>query len=194
MDAIVSALTSGRGGEEVRSLAAQGVGYVLVTDARDGDPLIATLDSEPGMRRLSRAPTGALWSVAGTTSLTRVLAPDGTSEPVLNGVVPPGAAGRVLVLTQTPDPGWEAIVGDASLPVTSAPEESLMSWAQAFRIGPEGATVDIRFDDAQRQRWLWLELFFVVIVVVLSLPTRTSRDPDADDADVDDFAQTGVGA
>ena len=194
MDAAVSALTSGRGGDEVRALAAQGVGYVLVTDARDGDPLIATLDSEPGMRRLSRAPTGALWSIAGTTSLTRVLSPDGSSEPVLNGVVPPGAAGRVLVLTQAPDPGWEAAVGDVILPVTTAPEESLMSWAQAFSLGPEGATVDIRFDDAQRQRWLWLELFLVVIVIVLSLPTRTSRDPDADDPDQDDFAQSGVGA
>ena len=194
MDAAVSALTSGRGGDEVRALAAQGVGYVLVTDARDGDPLIATLDSEPGMRRLSRAPTGALWSIAGTTSLTRVLSPDGSSEPVLNGVVPPGVAGRVLVLTQAPDPGWEAAVGDVILPVTTAPEESLMSWAQAFSLGPEGATVDIRFDDAQRQRWLWLELFLVVIVIVLSLPTRTSRDPDADDPDQDDFAQSGVGA
>jgi hypothetical protein len=167
---------------------------VLVTDARDGDPLIATLDSEPGMRRLSRAPTGALWSIAGTTSLTRVLAPDGSSEPVLNGVVPPGEAGRVLVLAQSPDPGWEAVVGDVSVPVTKAPEESLMGWAQAFSVGPEGAVVDIRFDDAQRQRWLWLELFLVLIVIVLSLPTRTSRDPDADDADLDALTQTGVGA
>jgi hypothetical protein len=100
----------------------------------------------------------------------------------------------VLVLTQAPDPGWEAAVGDVILPVTTAPEESLMSWAQAFSLGPEGATVDIRFDDAQRQRWLWLELFLVVIVIVLSLPTRTSRDPDADDPDQDDFAQSGVGA
>jgi hypothetical protein len=192
-DAAVSALTSGRGGDEVRALAAQGVGYVLLTDVSDGDPLIATLDSEPGMRRLSRAPTGALWSIAGTTSLTRVVAPDGTSEPVLDGVVPPGSAGRVLVITQSPDPGWEAIVGDVRLPVTTAPEESLMSWAQAFSVGPEGVTVDIRFDDAQRQRWLWLELFLVVIVIVVSLPTRTSRYPDADDLDAEDFAQTGVG-
>ena len=98
------------------------------------------------------------------------------------------------MLAQSADPGWEAVVGDVSLPVTKATEESLMSWAQAFGVGPEGATVDIRFDDAQRQRWLWLELLLVVIVIVLSLPTRTSRDPDADDADLDSFVQTGVGA
>ena len=85
-------------------------------------------------------------------------------------------------------------MGDVSLPVTSAPADSLMNWAQAFSVGPEGATVDIRFDDAQRQRWLWLELFLVAIVVVLSLPTRTSRDPDADDADLEASVQTGVGA
>jgi hypothetical protein len=186
LDAIVSQMAAGRGGDEVRALATYAIGYVLVTDARAlGDPLVAALDSEPGLRRLSSPESGALWRVAGTTSLVRVVDATGAATPVLAGVVPAGEAPRTLVLAQSSDPGWRAFEGDRAL--ERAPVQMpLAQWSQGFVVGGDVGSVRIEFDDSARQTWLWVQVIALVIVIVLALPTRGPRDPDADDPDADD--------
>lgn len=102
-------------------------------------------------------------------------------------------AGRVLVIAQAQDPGWEALVDGTPLATATAANASLQTWAQGFAVGAEAAHVTVEFDDAQRQRWLWLQAALVAVVIVLMLPSRKSRDLDAD-SEADVPADLGVGA
>lgn len=182
---LVSQMAAGRGGDEVRGLATYAIGYVLLTDAGElGDPLVAALDSEPGLRRLSSPPSGALWRVAGTTSLIRVIAPGESPVPAPGGAVPAGSGPRTLVLAQRADAGWQARAGEEVL-VAETVEEPQSAWSQGFALPADVEQVTVEYDDSTRATWLWLQLIALVVVLVLALPTRAPRDPDAEDVDAD---------
>lgn len=193
LDPIVAALASGRGGEEVVRLAEYGVRFVQVANPT-GEVLATTLDSEPGLRRVSSAGGEALWRVAGVTTRARILAaaeaelaPGGTAEtvpalspdgrgPLVDAELPNGEPGRVLVIAETADPGWAATADGTVMAVAPA------DWAQAFTVPGGAPTVVVDYDDGPRSRWLWLQLTLLVVVVVLALPARRREvDPDAED-------------
>ncbi|WP_067172569.1 glycosyltransferase family 2 protein [Microtetraspora niveoalba] len=66
--AAVAGLASGRGGDDVRTLAAEGVQFVTVPGPVDTE-LRRALDSEPALVRVNLSETGGLWRVAGTVTV-----------------------------------------------------------------------------------------------------------------------------
>jgi GT2 family glycosyltransferase len=194
LDPYVAAMTSGRGGDEIEALAGYGIRYVLLARGSSTD-LIPTLDGEPGLRRLSSSGGEVLWRVAGVTSRARLVA-DGkavplgvtaegtvTADPYLDQALPDGAGDRVLVSGAAVDPGWGAVVTDASgnaseLAAVSGP--GVLGWSQSFAVPDGAAQVRITFDDTTRSRWLCLQLLVLLALVVMALPERRREDPDPD--------------
>jgi hypothetical protein len=191
IDPLVAALASGRGGDEVVQLAAYAVRYVQLADPGE-QALVRTLDSEPGLRRLSSAGGEALWRLAGVTSLVRAVAPDGVAVevpatpagsggPLVDADLPAGGSGRALVLAESADGGWRATADGAPLQSVAAPAAANADWAQAFGLPAGGPRVVAEYDGSTRARLLWLQLLVLVVVVVLALPARRVEDPDPGD-------------
>lgn len=185
----VAWMVSGRGGPEVPAIAAYGVRYVILDRGTTPD-LIQTLDSEPGLRRLSSAEGAVLWRVAGVTSRARVVgdveaSPLGLTDPVNVGVdpyidqsLPEGTGQRVIVVGATEDSGWRASSGASDLTPVIAPEP--VAWSSAF-LAPEGAPpIRIWFDAGPRPWWLGAQVAIIVALVILALPSRRAFDPDPD--------------
>src|SRR6266545_3571322 len=112
MDALVAGLLAGRGNDESLGLTRMGVHYLLVPNpARD--PLTGVLDAAPDVTRLSRTQGFALWRLA--TPGGRLMLVNGnqitplTANPITARVaIPPGPAGRSLLLAEPYDGGWHA--------------------------------------------------------------------------------------
>lgn len=199
-DPLVAGLASGRGGDEVAGLAGYGVRYVLLA-AGTSKALIPTLDSEPGLRRLSSASGEVLWRIAGVTSRARladgatqsaldvVVAPVGAAwvgiDPYLDQLIPAGPVDRELVVGAVAEPGWQATVigpdGTVQQVLAAKVPTGQLSWSQGFSAPASSSRVVISFDQGQRTRWLWLQLIVLFVLVVLALPSRQRRDPDPDD-------------
>jgi GT2 family glycosyltransferase len=202
IDPLVSALASGRGGDEVTALAGYGVRYVLVSAGTSAE-LIPVLDGAPGLRRLATAGGETLWSIGGVTTRARVVAGEQeipvdvaqrqlldpnallpidpyVDSPTPEGSVPDG----VLVVGATVDDGWRATATDASGQVqdlTLANGPGLLDWSGAFAIPESAQQVTVSFDQEPRGRWLWAQFVVLILLVVLALPSRQRhRDPDAD--------------
>ncbi len=185
----VAWMASGRGGPEVPAIAGYGVRYVVLDRGTTPD-LVQTLDSEPGLRRLSSADGAVLWRVAGVTSRARVVvdtdqSPLGLTRPDTVGVdpyidqsLPEGSGQRVIVVGATQDSGWRASSGAVELTPVIAPEP--FAWSSAF-LAPDGAEpIRVWFDSGARPWWLWAQVVIVAALVVLSLPSRRAFDPDPD--------------
>lgn len=198
LNGYVADMASGRGGAEISGLAGYGVRYVVLS-ANSARDIIATLDSEPGLRRLSSAGGEVLWRVAGTTSRARLLAlaastngaePLGlaengtvTADPYLDQLLPDGADGRVVVAGAQADSGWRAIQTAPDGTRTELPSVQAagqLGWSQAFSVGSGQPQVAVSFDSTARDRWLWLQLAVLVALVVMALPERRRDDPDPD--------------
>ena len=200
LDAWVSALAAGRAGDEVPVLATYAVRFVQVVQGQVGpEGVIATLDSQPGLRRLSSAEGASLWRVDGVTSRFR-FAPTGERVEGLVGVAGPGWTGEgpivewakiddrpgTLVVAMQADAGWRAVGPSGDLAVVPAPTGAGASWAQAFTAPTEAGIVRVWFDNEDRARWLWIQLGVLILAVILALPGRraTEADPDSDVAEV----------
>jgi hypothetical protein len=192
-------MASGRGGDEIATLAGYGIRYVLLSPTSSRE-LIPTLDGEPGLRRLSSSGGEVLWRVAGTTSRARVvdgdkqtpvgLAPDGTvlANPYIDQPLPDGRNGRVLVTGAAQDGGWRAVTTDANgneqdLAAVAGP--GVMSWAQGFTAPGGTPKVTVSFNGTVRSLWMWFELIVLFVLIVLALPERRRSDPDPDIDDPD---------
>jgi len=189
LDHYVAWMASGRGGPEVPAIAGYGVRYVVLDRGTTAD-LVQTLDSEPGLRRLSSADGAVLWRVAGVTSRARVVvdadaSPLGLTSPETVGVdpyidqsLPEGSGQRVVVVGASQDAGWRATSGSAELTPVIAPDP--LAWSSAF-LAPEGAQpIRVWFDSGARPWWLWAQVVIVAALVILSLPSRRTFDPDPD--------------
>ncbi|TAK69126.1 MAG: family 2 glycosyl transferase [Actinomycetota bacterium] len=188
LDPVVSALAAGRGGDEVAVLSTYAVRYVLLAGAvtAGSDGLVATLDSEPGLRRLSTSAGEALWRVAGTTSRVRLADAAGaaTSVPATDSpgagtfvatTLPPGPAGRRLQLAEATDRRWQ-VTGDGA-----GPARTVDGWAQGFAVPAAGGAVTVTYDGRARTWQLLAQLVAVLVVIVLALPGRRREqvDPEA---------------
>lgn len=193
LDPIVAALAAGRAGDEVEQLAGYAVRYVQLADTR-ADALMNTLDSEPGLRRVSTSGGEALWRVDGVTSRVRLVdatgkavevpaqpaETDAADGPLVEDRLPAGAAGRTLVVAERADPGWTATGDGAPLPATPPPAAARADWAQGFTAPAGTPEVVVAYDGSTRTRWLWLQFVLLLAVVVLALPARREEDPDPD--------------
>ena len=199
LDPYVAAMTSGRGGDEIETLAGYGIRYVVLAPGSSQE-LIPTLDGEPGLRRLSSSKGEVLWRVGGVTSRARLVLEDKevpvgvagegtlTADPYIDQVLPDGTGVRVVGTGAALDAGWRAVATDvagSTTTLTAQASPGLLAWSQGFEV-PEGAPrVVVAFDDSPRTRWLWGQLVVLLALVVLALPERRRLDPDPD---VDDPA------
>jgi len=202
IDPLVSALASGRGGDEVTALTGYGVRYVLLSSGTSAD-LIPVLDGAPGLRRLSSAGGEVLWSISGVTTRARILVgPDEVPvalaqrpsldpsalldvDPYFDATPPDGSGGGTFVVGAVQDTGWRAAVVDAatgqSQDLAAVEPPGMLDWSQGFTLPPGQQAIRVWFDDQSRSRWLWAEGITLLVLIVLALPSRKSRrDPDAE--------------
>ncbi len=194
LDPAVAAMVSGRGGNEIATLAGYGIRYVLLAPGASTE-LAPTLDGEPGLRRLSSSGGEVLWRVAGVTTRVRIVAgeravpmgvaPEGTvtANPYLDEPLPEGVESGTLVIGAALDDGWRAVAratSGTSTELAGAAGPDLTAWSQAFEVPAGTASVRVDFDDSGRTLWLWWELLVLLALVVLALPERRRVDPDPD--------------
>jgi hypothetical protein len=137
---VVARLLSGAGHDTRAGLAGLAVGSVVLLPPTDPGTVIA-LDAAPGLTRLAGSGPGLLWRVdppAGwsvsrpararvvdpATGLALLTLP--SSGDAVRADVPAGRPGRLVVLAERADAGWEARLDGVRLAATRA------GWAQAF--------------------------------------------------------------
>lgn len=165
---VVAALAAGTG--PANPLARFGIRFILVPHPA-GDPLVRTLDATPDLARLSRTPDFALWQVAAPSG--RLLLYDrGTATPLPTGqvgarvAIPPGAAGRALLLAEPADGGWRAIIDGR--PVRSRTADG---WAQEYDVPAAGGELTLQRDMRGRHLWVGAQAFALALVILLAVPS-----------------------
>lgn len=180
LDKIVARLLAGSGADQADQLGGFAVRYVLV---RDGAPreMSRTLDSTPGLTRLSQEDGSALWRVDRQVSRAAIVPESGDPLPVAAGPVelhtniPAGDEGRTLRLADAADEGWTATLDGTPLTRTT-----LDGWAQGFDLPASGGRLDVTYETPMGHTgWLWVQGALAVVLVVLALPGRR-RDVDDD--------------
>ncbi|GHE76852.1 integral membrane regulatory protein [Streptomyces longispororuber] len=180
LDRIVARLLAGSGADQADQLSGYAVRYVLV---RDGAPreLSRTLDTTPGLTRLSQEDGSALWRVDRQVARATVVSGAKDPEPVAAGPVevhtkvPSGKEGRVLRLADKADPGWTATLDGHALTRTTVD-----GWAQGFELPAAGGHLDITYEPPlAHTALLWTQGALALVLVVLALPGRR-RDVDDD--------------
>jgi GT2 family glycosyltransferase len=204
LDRIVARLAAGIGASEVDDLATHGVRYVVLADARGADdPLVSSLDSQRGLRRVAAREGDTLWELVptsaraltlATTTVNGVPVRDASAVPTTGGDprtttsvdtdVEAGPAVRSLVLAEAADSRWRFSVDggsvDAAAPTAAdVTDPSLM----VAPLGAAAAPVRITFDGSTRSAWLWAQGIAIALTVVLALPARR-RDVDDDGEDL----------
>jgi hypothetical protein len=86
--------------------------------------------------------------------------------------VPPGPAGRLVVLAEPVDSHWHATVGTTTLPGRTA-----YGWAQAFELPASGGRLQIGYHNQRRGVLLWLELAALVVTGLAALPLPRRAKP-----------------
>lgn len=181
LDKLVGNLLAGSGGEEAKTLAGYGIGYV---EAKD--PMIAkvrdVLDTTPGLTKLTQDDGIALWQVTGAPATRAVIiSPKGAPVSVASGVhdiwatIPAGPAGRVLRLAESADPDWQATLDGTPLKAT----DPVDGWAQGFELPATGGQLDVtRSGSMLHTGWIALQLLLGLTVLVLALPGRRNHNDD----------------
>ncbi|MFC8128664.1 glycosyltransferase family 2 protein [Streptomyces sp. NPDC057302] len=173
LDKIAARLLAGSGADQADQLGGFAVRYVLV---RDGAPrqMSRTLDSTPGLTRLSQEDGSALWRVDRQVSRAAIVPESGDPLPVAAGPVelhtniPAGDEGRTLRLADAADDGWTATLDGKPLTGTT-----LDGWAQGFALPATGGRLDVVHDTpASHTGWLWAQGALAVVLVVMALPGR----------------------
>lgn len=173
LDKIVARLLAGSGADQADQLGGYAVRYVLV---RDGAPreMSRTLDSTPGLTRLSQEDGSALWRVDRQVARAAIVPESGDPLPVAAGPVelhtniPAGDEGRTLRLADAADDGWTATLDGTPLTRTT-----LDGWAQGFDLPASGGRLDVTYDTPMGHTgWLWAQGALAVVLVVLALPGR----------------------
>lgn len=149
--------------------------------ARARAALVAQLDATPGLERVTETASGVIWRVAvadrGTTTAWARLQGEAGGDPVVvpadDGTVrtrvEAGAADRVLVLAERPDPDWRATLDGR--PLRSVRSDAL----QAFEVGAPGGLLVVEHAAPSRGLWVGLQAVVLVVTLLLAVPVRRRR-------------------
>ncbi|MFE2545913.1 glycosyltransferase [Actinacidiphila glaucinigra] len=203
---IVGNLVAGSGADQASQLGGYAVRYVLVQSGAPRE-VSRTLDSTPGLSRLSQDDGSALWRVDDDVARITIVEPSGNGEDAASGedggtgedagtpagpvtvasgkveahtTIPAGTDGRVLRLADRAAPGWTATLDGKELTATTVD-----GWAQGFRLPSSGGRLDLVYDDPFTHTvWLWVQGFLGLVLVVMALPGRRREvDDDLPDAE-----------
>lgn len=186
---IVANLVAGSGADQADQLGGYAVRYVLVHGSATRT-MSRTLDSTPGLSRLSQADGSALWQVDDDVSRVTIVTGAGsgtkTSTPVASGkveahtTIPAGTSNRVLRIADSAAPGWTATLDGVALTATTVD-----GWAQGFELPTTGGRLDLTYQNPfTHTLWLWIQGFLAVVLVVMALPGRRRElDDDLPDAE-----------
>jgi len=193
VDEIVARLVRGATADVSADLGALAVADVLVpplgSDAGSGarvarDRLVATLDSTPGLERVTQGASGTLWRTqtvdatapAAVTAWARLQAGSATgATPVASsrlGIDTTIAAGddeRLLVLAERADPHWHATLDGRALRSVDD------GWRQAFQVGASGGHLVVTYDAPQKTPWIVLQGLVLLVTILLAAPVRRRR-------------------
>lgn len=205
---VVTDLVSGSGGTDGSKLAAFAAKYVYLPDPADPQ-LTSSLDTVAGMTRASAPDGAAMWRVDGDVSRVWVADPDDEGVPTVRapqgdaeenaativsgpvtarGEIPEGPDGRLLVLSELADEGWNATIDGRELTTTTYDE-----WAQAFELPAEGGELRLDHQSERRQDQLWFQLGLVIVALVLAGPGMRRQAGAIDAAaDFDDTDPRGI--
>ncbi|MCE0534879.1 glycosyltransferase [Kineosporia rhizophila] len=198
----IGALLSGSDEDQRERFADLDVGSVLLLTGRPADPeaseaALAALDVAPGLVRVSNSGGKVLWRVelapgaaaeSGTEddeaaptrpARVRLLSSEGeliTTVPApsvnFTAQIPSGEPGRMLVLSEREDSGWQATLGESALePATHA------GWAQAFELPAEGGTLAVQHEPAtgSAHNLTRLVVLGLALLIAVPLPRRRLR-------------------
>ena len=170
-------LAAGRS-EAAAQIAAFGVTLVVVP--ADAGGVLAPIARVPGLARVpatatvvyrTATPAGELTVVAPHTEPVPLPAAGGHADTPL----PPGPAGRLLVLAEPFSSHWRARLDGAALPAARA-----YGWAQAWTLPAAGGHLVVERAGDNRGGWLGLEWGLLCIALLLCIParrlTRAGRD------------------
>jgi len=193
VDGVVARLVRGATADVSADLGALAVADVLVpplgSDAGSGarvarDRLVATLDSTPGLERVTQGASGTLWRTqtvdetapATVTAWARLETADATgATPVASsrlGIDTTIAAGddeRLLVLAERADPHWHATLDGRGLRSVDD------GWRQAFQVGASGGNLVVTYDAPQKTPWIVLQGLVLLVTILLAAPVRRRR-------------------
>lgn len=117
------------------------------------------------------AAPGAAGSASGTVGPAGAVLPSGSTGAV--AAIPPGPAGRRLVLAEPVDPRWRATVAGRPLPARTA-----YGWAQAYDVPATGGRLVVSYDGSHRRHELLAQGALLAVVLLLAAPTdRRREDP-----------------
>ncbi|WDF34830.1 glycosyltransferase family 2 protein [Arthrobacter agilis] len=180
----VAVIVGATGADPRPDLRELGVGFVVLRQAEAaGDFLSARIDSVPGLAPVGDTDAGRLWRVVpatldngtedagGRTARVRVLDAEGRTEGTVPsegvsaaGPVPAGDEGRLLVLAEEADPGWQASLDGMRLGTASD------GWQQAFSLPSRGGTVQVSYVSPYEP---WSEAVQVIVLgltLLLAIP------------------------
>ncbi len=178
--AVIVGATGADPREDLRDL---GVGFVVLQQSGTaGDFLSGRIDSVPGLTTVGDTDAGRLWRVApvlddGTedagsrTARVRVVDAEGRTEATVasgavdaGGTIAAGADGRMLILAEEADPGWQATLDGRRLETTSA------GWHQAFALPPDGGTVEVSYVSPYQPWAEAVQAIILALTVLLAVP------------------------
>jgi GT2 family glycosyltransferase len=192
MDSLIAGLLAGRGNDESHGLARMGIHYLLVPNpARD--PVTRVLDAAPEVDRLSRTEGFALWRLV--TPGGRLMLVEGNKiTPLEAGQttahvrIPPGNAGRTLLLAEPADGGWQGTLNGGDLD-----EKTIDGWAQGWDVPPGGGEVALSRGMLSRHIWLVLQAVAVMAVAALALPGSRTEEAGTPETASAETAEPGPG-
>ena len=199
LTSLVRELTSGPS-DAAGHLTAQAIGYVVLLkpDAR----IAAALDAQPGVSRVPKDDAVSVWTLTPVPTRLSLLSPGdatlaqasslpqpGRLAPLaldstrgLAQTIPAGPAGRLLVLAESADKGWQASLDDEELPRATA-----FGTQQAFVVPAAAGTLVVRYEAPSAGVGRWVALGALTVLLVLAAPPVRLRDDVP--GEPDDFAE-----
>lgn len=189
----VATLVAGTAVDPRAELQRLGVGFVVLQQSDSAAVVLAgQIDSVPGLVSVGNTGSGWLWrveapavdaveseggeSAAGPAAgRVRVLDASGALLTVVDSgrvnassVIPAGPEGRMVVLGERTDPGWEATLDGRRL------ERAAAGWNQAFELPAEGGALEVRYVTAW-EPWSGIAqavVFGLTVLLAVPIPAK----------------------
>ncbi len=182
----VAAILSKSGLDPRAGLVDLGVGFVVLREGDTAAELLASeLEAVPGLDTVGPTESGWLWRVkpsyaaAGQSDVVnrvrlvdaagKALAPVPSQGQNVDTAIPAGDAGRLVVLAERADPGWQAWLNGKPLKAAGS------GWAQAFELPADAGRLEIRYVQPLDAVLGLTQLVLFGLTLLLALPVRARR-------------------